>query len=74
MLRRVLSRVEESEIKRTDDNLETLKKRFKGFLDSTIPVVDVFKSRNQVVELDGEKTTTEILDQFLHLNKLWKLE
>ena len=47
MTKRILSRAEKSEVKRKDDNLETLKKRFKVFHDDTMPVVQAFIEQNK---------------------------
>merc|ERR1712223_1946660 len=43
MTQRILKRAETAEVARKDDNLETLKKRFKVFQEQTMPVVDQYK-------------------------------
>ena len=47
MTKRILKRAETAEVARKDDNLETLKKRFKVFQDDTMPVVNQFKEQGK---------------------------
>lgn len=49
MLKRLLERGKTSG--RTDDNIESIKKRFRVFVDTSMPVVDYFASQNKVVKL-----------------------
>jgi UMP-CMP kinase len=46
MLERLLKRGETSG--REDDNIETIKKRFKTFLETSMPVVEHFKKQGKV--------------------------
>lgn len=47
MLQRVLNRGKTSQ--RIDDNEESFWKRWNGYLDTTMPVLELFRGRNQVV-------------------------
>lgn len=48
--KRVLGRAKYTE--RSDDNIESLKKRFDTFKAETLPTVEIFRSRNKCVEID----------------------
>jgi UMP-CMP kinase len=45
---------------RTDDNAESIKKRFKVFVETSMPVVDYFRKKNQVVQIVATKTPDEV--------------
>ena len=45
---------------RTDDNEESIKKRFKTFVETSMPVVDFFQKKNQVVKIVATKTPDEV--------------
>lgn len=49
MLERLLERGKTSG--RTDDNIESIKKRFRTFVDTSMPVVEHFEKQNRVVKL-----------------------
>ncbi len=49
MIERVTKRAESSG--RTDDNMESLKKRFKTFEGETLPVIDYFRKKGKVIEV-----------------------
>jgi len=51
MEQRLLKRGEHSG--RTDDNIESIKKRFRTFLESSIPVVDSYAAMGLAVKVDG---------------------
>jgi len=51
MLERLLGRAQTSG--RADDNEETIKKRFKTFEDTSMPVIDYYREQNKVVEVDA---------------------
>lgn len=38
---------------RTDDNVESIKKRFKTYLESTMPIIDTFRKQNKVHLVDS---------------------
>jgi UMP-CMP kinase len=46
MLKRLLKRSETSG--RIDDNIESIRKRFKVFADTSYPVIEYFKAQNKV--------------------------
>lgn len=50
MEKRLLKRGESSG--RSDDNLESIKKRFKTFLEQTLPVVGYYEKKSKVVRVD----------------------
>jgi UMP-CMP kinase len=45
---------------RADDNLESIKKRFKTFVDTSMPVVDEFASQGRVVKVESVKSPEEV--------------
>ncbi len=49
MLKRLLKRGETSG--RVDDNIDSIKKRFKTFKESTLPVIDMYRDQNKVYEV-----------------------
>ena len=66
MAKRILIRAQQSKVKRKDDNLQTIKKRFKVYNESTKPVVNVFKNdkiddnNTKCVEIDAEKSIDDV--------------
>ncbi|KAG7660770.1 URA6 [[Candida] subhashii] len=64
MLERLLERGKTSG--RTDDNIESIKKRFRTFIDTSMPVVDYFDKQGKVVKLNCDqpvaKVTTQVKD------------
>ena len=53
MTKRILARAEKAEVKRKDDNVETLKKRFKVFHESTMPVIKVFEEQDKLIKVSS---------------------
>lgn len=45
---------------RADDNADSIKKRFKTFVDTSMPVVDYFEKENKVVKIKAVKSANEI--------------
>jgi UMP-CMP kinase len=45
---------------RADDNAESIRKRFKTFEETSMPVVDYFRSKNKVVQVVATKTPDEV--------------
>ncbi|KAI9053423.1 hypothetical protein LZ554_002381 [Drepanopeziza brunnea f. sp. 'monogermtubi'] len=45
---------------RSDDNAESIKKRFKTFVETSMPVVDYFKQNNRVIQVVATKTPEEV--------------
>ncbi|OIT26247.1 PREDICTED: UMP-CMP kinase 3-like [Nicotiana attenuata] len=55
---RLLSRNEGRE----DDNIETIRKRFKVFLESTLPAVEYYESKGKVKKVDAGKSVDEVFE------------
>ncbi|KAG7018903.1 UMP-CMP kinase 3 [Cucurbita argyrosperma subsp. argyrosperma] len=58
MERRLLSRNEG----RVDDNIETIRKRFKVFLESSIPVIRYYESKGKVRKIDATRPVKEVFE------------
>ncbi|PON87550.1 UMP-CMP kinase [Trema orientale] len=58
MERRILSRNQGRE----DDNVETIRKRFKVFLDSSLPVVQHYEAKGKVRKIDAARPITEVFE------------
>lgn len=56
MERRILSRNQGRE----DDNIETIRKRFNVFLESSLPVVEYYDSKGKVRKVDAAKSVEEV--------------
>ncbi|KAG8830933.1 hypothetical protein FRC17_004042 [Serendipita sp. 399] len=61
LLQRLLERGKTSG--REDDNVESIKKRFRTFVETSMPVVDYYKQHNKVVEIDATKSIDEVYQQ-----------
>ena len=61
MEKRLLSRGETSG--RTDDNIESIKKRFKTFVESSVPVVDYYRGLSKVREVMSDLPPEEVYAQ-----------
>ncbi|XP_057831406.1 UMP-CMP kinase 3 isoform X2 [Cryptomeria japonica] len=48
---------------RVDDNIETIRKRFKVFVESTLPVVDYYDSKVKVHKIDATGTKEDIFKE-----------
>jgi len=58
LLQRLLERGKTSG--RTDDNEESIKKRFKTFVDTSMPVVDHYRKQGKVIEIDSTPPPTVV--------------
>uniref|UniRef100_A0A7N0RFJ6 UMP-CMP kinase n=1 Tax=Kalanchoe fedtschenkoi TaxID=63787 RepID=A0A7N0RFJ6_KALFE len=58
MERRLLSRNQGRE----DDNIETIRKRFRVFLESSLPVVEYYDSKGKVKKIDAAKPVGEVFE------------
>lgn len=58
MERRLLNRNQGRE----DDNIETIRKRFKVFLDSSLPVVEYYDAKGKVRKIDAGKPVEEVFE------------
>ncbi len=61
MLKRLLNRGKTSG--RADDNEESIKKRFRTFVDTSMPVVDYFEKQGKVVRVMATKGPDEIYEE-----------
>ncbi|KAK7204679.1 adenylate kinase-domain-containing protein [Myxozyma melibiosi] len=60
MLQRLLKRGESSG--REDDNIESIKKRFKTFVETSMPVVDYYRKQNKLISVPCEKSKEEVYE------------
>lgn len=58
MLERLLERGKTSG--RTDDNIESIKKRFRTFIDTSMPVVDYFDKQDKVVKVRCDQSIDDV--------------
>ena len=63
MLKRLLHRGESSG--RDDDNIDSIKKRFRTFVETSMPVVEYFESQGKVVKIDCEADVETVTKQVL---------
>ncbi|ODV80899.1 UMP-CMP kinase [Suhomyces tanzawaensis NRRL Y-17324] len=61
MLKRLLERGKTSG--RADDNIESIKKRFRTFVETSMPVVDYFEKQGKVVKVSCDKPVDEVYAQ-----------
>ncbi|KAJ0964215.1 hypothetical protein J5N97_029337 [Dioscorea zingiberensis] len=47
---------------RDDDNIETIRKRFKVFMESSLPVVEYYNSKGKLRKVDGGKSVEEVFE------------
>ncbi|CAL5057532.1 unnamed protein product [Urochloa decumbens] len=47
---------------RVDDNIETIKKRFKTFVESSLPVIEHYSSKDKVKKIDAAKPILEVFE------------
>ncbi|KAL3537149.1 hypothetical protein ACH5RR_000515 [Cinchona calisaya] len=58
MERRLLSRNQG----RVDDNIETIRKRFKVFMESSLPVIEYYDSKGKVRKIDAAKPVEKVFE------------
>ncbi|KAH7692622.1 Adenylate kinase/UMP-CMP kinase protein [Dioscorea alata] len=58
MQRRILGRNQGRE----DDNIETIRKRFKVFMESSLPVIEYYNSKGKVRKIDAGKPIEEVFE------------
>lgn len=61
MQRRLMERGKTSG--RTDDNAESIQKRFKVFIETSMPVVDYFDKQGRVIKLNATKTPEGVYEE-----------
>ncbi|XP_038905453.1 UMP-CMP kinase 3 isoform X2 [Benincasa hispida] len=47
---------------RVDDNIETIRKRFRVFLESSIPVIQYYESKGKVRKIDAARPVEEVFE------------
>ena len=52
----------EALIKRKDDNVETFEKRYDVYMNETFPIIDFYREKGLISEVDSSKTPTEVFD------------
>ncbi|KAF9730581.1 bifunctional uridylate/adenylate kinase [Paraphaeosphaeria minitans] len=72
MLERLLSRGKTSG--RADDNIESIKKRFRTFVETSMPVVDEFESQKRVIKVQATRTPDEVYQDVQARLKDWDIE
>ena len=68
----IIKRIEKRKIleKRSDDNIETILKRYDTYMDTTKPVLDFYSKNKNFYEIDGSLKIEEItakIDAFLNV-------
>ena len=71
MLERLLNRGKTSG--RSDDNLESIKKRFKTFVETSMPVVEYFDDQNKVIKINCNEPVDEVYDHVVEQFKEKKI-
>lgn len=61
MLERLLRRGETSG--RSDDNIESIKKRFRTFVETSMPVVDYQRSQDKVIDVDAKNPVDQVYQE-----------
>lgn len=72
MLERLLHRGETSG--RADDNIESIKKRFKTFVETSMPVVHEFEKQGRVVKVDAVQEPNKVYQDVQEKIKAWGVE
>ena len=62
LLERCMVRAANSEVKREDDNEETLKKRLRNFNELSKPVVEMYAKLGKVKHIDASKSVNEVFE------------
>jgi UMP-CMP kinase len=48
---------------RSDDNIESIKKRFKTFVETSMPVVDMYETEGRVVKVNATQGPEEVYEE-----------
>ena len=48
---------------RTDDNIDSFKNRYETYLEKTAPIIEYYKGKYTLHEVDGEKSTEEVFKE-----------
>lgn len=57
---------------RIDDNIETIRKRFHTFVDSSMPVVNYYETKRKVQKINATKTPDEVFEALIPLFKRFR--
>lgn len=68
MEKRLLKRGETSG--RSDDNIESIKKRFKTFVQTSMPVVDMFEKEDKVVRIQCDQPVESVYTEIVKALKV----
>ncbi len=52
-------------IQRIDDSEEGVRKRLRIFREETLPVIEYYKDKGKLIEIDGDKTIDEVFEEIL---------
>merc|ERR1711865_68718 len=47
---------------RSDDNVESLRKRFNTYKEETMPIVEVYRAKKQIIEMDSSLPREEVYE------------
>lgn len=72
MLERLLNRGKTSG--RADDNMESIKKRFRTFVETSMPVVDEFESQKRVIKVNATRSPDAVYHDVQVGLKKWDIE
>lgn len=53
-------------IQRSDDNEDTIRKRIRVYIEQTTPVIDFYRSRNNLFEVDGNQDVDKVFQDILN--------
>ena len=67
----IIKRIERRKIleKRSDDDLNTILKRYDKYMETTTPVLDYYSSKSNFKEIDGGQEITEITSKICNILK-----
>ena len=60
MIKRIQKRAGESDVVRSDDNMEILRHRFHTYKNETEPVIEYYEKMNKVYRIDANRSANEV--------------
>lgn len=69
--KRLLDRGAAAEVKRDDDNIVSIKKRFKTFQDETRPVLEYYKNKGKLRTINSNQTVDQVYAEIEELFRPW---
>ena len=54
-------------VKRSDDNEETILKRYETYIEKTLPIINYYKKLNKLHEIDGKMEIDQIFEKISHI-------